>query len=201
MDVEFRILGPLEVWAGGSLVKLRGPRQERCLAALLLEPRRLVTLDLLIDAVWDGRPPSTARRRGAGSGERPAADAGRPHRAYPTDHDGPDGLRPSCGTRRAGRAAVRAARGRRAGWRRGRSPRFGGRVAVGLDPVPGDHARGDRQPGVAAGDRAVGGAVGVSLCGRTGSRSRWSWATTAWRWASCAVWWISIRCGSDRCSC
>jgi DNA-binding SARP family transcriptional activator/tetratricopeptide (TPR) repeat protein len=63
MDVEFRILRPLEVWAGGSLVKLRGPRQERCLAALLLEPRRLVTLDLLIDAVWDGRPPSTARRQ------------------------------------------------------------------------------------------------------------------------------------------
>jgi DNA-binding SARP family transcriptional activator/tetratricopeptide (TPR) repeat protein len=60
--VSFRILGPLEAWAGGTRVALRGPRQERCLAALLLEPGRLVTFDSLVDATWD-HPPSTARRQ------------------------------------------------------------------------------------------------------------------------------------------
>jgi DNA-binding SARP family transcriptional activator len=61
-DIEFRILGPLEVRAGGARVRLRGPRQERCIAALLLEPGRSVTLDALVDATWDD-PPATARRQ------------------------------------------------------------------------------------------------------------------------------------------
>jgi DNA-binding SARP family transcriptional activator/tetratricopeptide (TPR) repeat protein len=59
---QFRILGPLEVWADGAQMRLRGPRQERALAALLLDAGRVVTVDHLVDAVWDD-PPSTARRQ------------------------------------------------------------------------------------------------------------------------------------------
>ncbi|HLT10757.1 MAG TPA: AfsR/SARP family transcriptional regulator, partial [Micromonosporaceae bacterium] len=60
--VEFRILGPLEVWAGGVRLRLRGPRQAKALAVLLLGAGRVVTFAELIEAVWDD-PPATARRQ------------------------------------------------------------------------------------------------------------------------------------------
>jgi DNA-binding SARP family transcriptional activator/tetratricopeptide (TPR) repeat protein len=60
--VRFRILGPLEVEAGGARLRLRGVRQDKALAALLLAPGRLVTFDELVDAVWD-EPPASARRQ------------------------------------------------------------------------------------------------------------------------------------------
>jgi DNA-binding SARP family transcriptional activator/tetratricopeptide (TPR) repeat protein len=60
--VRFRILGPLEVEVGGTRLRLRGVRQEKALAALLLAAGRLVTLDELVDAVW-AEPPGSARRQ------------------------------------------------------------------------------------------------------------------------------------------
>jgi DNA-binding SARP family transcriptional activator/tetratricopeptide (TPR) repeat protein len=60
--VRFRILGPLEVEVGGARLRLRGVRQEKALAALLLAAGRLVTLDELVDAVW-AEPPGSARRQ------------------------------------------------------------------------------------------------------------------------------------------
>jgi DNA-binding SARP family transcriptional activator/tetratricopeptide (TPR) repeat protein len=61
--VEFRILGPLEVRADGARLRLGGPRQERILAALLLDAGRVVGLGRLAEAVWDAEPPKTADRQ------------------------------------------------------------------------------------------------------------------------------------------
>jgi DNA-binding SARP family transcriptional activator/Tfp pilus assembly protein PilF len=60
--VKFRIFGPLEVWAGGTRLRLRGPRQERALAAMLLDADRAVTIDQLVEAVWDDPPPTAHRQ-------------------------------------------------------------------------------------------------------------------------------------------
>ena len=60
--VDFRILGPLEAWAGGTRLRLRGPRQAKALATLLLDAGQVVSLSRLVEAVWDD-PPATARRQ------------------------------------------------------------------------------------------------------------------------------------------
>ncbi|MFD3871216.1 BTAD domain-containing putative transcriptional regulator [Streptomyces sp. NPDC058623] len=59
--LEFRTLGPLEVRLDGRSLPLGGPRQRAVLSVLLLSPNRVVSFDSLIEKVWDGRPPSTAR--------------------------------------------------------------------------------------------------------------------------------------------
>ncbi|MFE4972012.1 BTAD domain-containing putative transcriptional regulator [Kitasatospora sp. NPDC056651] len=62
--MEFRILGSLEVWTGdGRRVPSEGSRQERLLAALLLNADSSVPVARLVDAVWDERPPATATRQ------------------------------------------------------------------------------------------------------------------------------------------
>ncbi|MBX6750015.1 MAG: winged helix-turn-helix domain-containing protein [Micromonosporaceae bacterium] len=61
MTVRILMLGPLEAWHGKSRVALGGARSRRLLAALALEPGRTVALDTLIRAIWDDRPPATAR--------------------------------------------------------------------------------------------------------------------------------------------
>jgi DNA-binding SARP family transcriptional activator len=47
--VEFRILGPLEVWVGGAAVRVGGPKQRALLALLLCHANRVVSRDQLID--------------------------------------------------------------------------------------------------------------------------------------------------------
>ena len=59
--LAFRLLGPLEVIDGGRQVALGGPRQRLVLAHLLLAANRVVTLDELIEKVWDEDPPRAAR--------------------------------------------------------------------------------------------------------------------------------------------
>ncbi|MGP3969646.1 AfsR/SARP family transcriptional regulator [Streptomyces sp. 6N223] len=61
--LEFRLLGPMELRVGGQRLRVPGPRQRRLLAALLLDPDRVVTSEALVDAVWDEAPPDTARRQ------------------------------------------------------------------------------------------------------------------------------------------
>lgn len=61
--LDFRILGPLEVWDGDRQVDLGGRKQRRALAALILEPGRVVSVERLVDAVWETDPPDTARRQ------------------------------------------------------------------------------------------------------------------------------------------
>jgi DNA-binding SARP family transcriptional activator/tetratricopeptide (TPR) repeat protein len=59
--MEFRVLGPIELWSAGSQQGL-GPARERCtLAILLLTPRTIVPAETLIDRLWDTRPPAKAR--------------------------------------------------------------------------------------------------------------------------------------------
>jgi DNA-binding SARP family transcriptional activator/tetratricopeptide (TPR) repeat protein len=60
-DVGFRTLGPIEIVAGGEPVRVAPGRQTVILGALLLEANRVVSIDQLIDAVWEERPPTTAR--------------------------------------------------------------------------------------------------------------------------------------------
>ncbi|WP_433223042.1 BTAD domain-containing putative transcriptional regulator [Dactylosporangium sp. CS-047395] len=59
--LEFRILGPIEVWNGAGPVDLGGPKPRFLLGALLAERGRTVPLDRLVDAVWSDEPPPTAR--------------------------------------------------------------------------------------------------------------------------------------------
>ena len=59
--VEVRLLGPVEVLAGGRVVE-PGPVQQRTvLAALAVDAGRLVPLEVLIDRVWGGTPPPSVR--------------------------------------------------------------------------------------------------------------------------------------------
>jgi DNA-binding SARP family transcriptional activator len=50
--MEFRILGPLEVWDGGSEVSLGGPKPRALLAVLLLSQNEVVSADRLIEGLW-----------------------------------------------------------------------------------------------------------------------------------------------------
>lgn len=59
--LHFRILGPLAVTDGESRVPVGGARQRTILALLLLSPDRVVSVDTMVDVVWHGRPPATAR--------------------------------------------------------------------------------------------------------------------------------------------
>lgn len=60
--MEFRLLGPFEASHHGRLVEIASRRQERCLLALLLlDLGHLVTIDRLIDLLWNGSAPASAR--------------------------------------------------------------------------------------------------------------------------------------------
>jgi DNA-binding SARP family transcriptional activator len=59
---RFQVLGPLRV-AGPVPVDLGGPRQRTVLAVLLTRLNRPVTVEQLIDALWEGSPPDTAKRQ------------------------------------------------------------------------------------------------------------------------------------------
>src|SRR5712691_910826 len=58
--VQFRILGPLEVWVDGRTVPIGGPKQRALLGILLLCANRVVSVDRLIEALWDELPVGTA---------------------------------------------------------------------------------------------------------------------------------------------
>jgi DNA-binding SARP family transcriptional activator len=63
--MDFRILGPLEVFHEGHAVPVAGSRQRELLALLLLEAGRVVSTDRLMDELWGEHQPaagSTALR-------------------------------------------------------------------------------------------------------------------------------------------
>ena len=60
--MEFRILGPLEVWAGESRVEVGGGKQRALLAILLLNSNEVVSSDRLIHELWGEAPPPTANK-------------------------------------------------------------------------------------------------------------------------------------------
>jgi SARP family transcriptional regulator, regulator of embCAB operon len=57
----FGVLGPLQLSAGGSLVPLGAPKQRAVLAMLVINRNRPVSVESLIDAVWDQSPVPAAR--------------------------------------------------------------------------------------------------------------------------------------------
>jgi DNA-binding SARP family transcriptional activator len=60
--VEFRILGPLEVWHASRPVHIRGAKERALVAFLLLHAGEPVSVDRLIDELWGDSPPATARK-------------------------------------------------------------------------------------------------------------------------------------------
>lgn len=60
VSVEFRILGRIEVRAGGTSVALGSLKQRLLLATLLLHPGRTVPIRRLIRALWGDEPPMSA---------------------------------------------------------------------------------------------------------------------------------------------
>jgi tetratricopeptide (TPR) repeat protein len=59
--MEFRVLGPVELWSAGRQCDLGPTRVRSVLAILTLTPRTLVPTDVLIDRLWDTQPPAKAR--------------------------------------------------------------------------------------------------------------------------------------------
>jgi len=58
--MELRLLGPLEVEAGGAVRRIRG-KPAQVLALLASEPGRVVSSDRLAEALWGDNQPATAR--------------------------------------------------------------------------------------------------------------------------------------------
>jgi DNA-binding SARP family transcriptional activator len=58
--VDFRLLGPLEVSDGETILPLAGGRQRALLADLLLHANRTVSVQRLIDDLWGATVPDTA---------------------------------------------------------------------------------------------------------------------------------------------
>jgi DNA-binding SARP family transcriptional activator/tetratricopeptide (TPR) repeat protein len=61
--VDFNILGPLHASAAGRPLSIGGPREQKILAILLVNANLVVSVDQLVDAVWDTDPPSTSRNQ------------------------------------------------------------------------------------------------------------------------------------------
>lgn len=76
--MEFRLLGPLEVWHDGRNLPVRGSKQRALLAVLLLNANQVVSSDRLLDELWGDEPPEarTAALRVRLSQLRKALDVG-----------------------------------------------------------------------------------------------------------------------------
>ena len=59
-STRFSLLGPVRAWRGDTELTVGSPQQRTVLALLLLREGALITIDELVDAVWDERPPRTA---------------------------------------------------------------------------------------------------------------------------------------------
>ncbi|WP_139337898.1 AfsR/SARP family transcriptional regulator [Micromonospora avicenniae] len=61
--MEFQFLGPLTMRSGNSSFHISGERGRKLLARLVIDVNHDVTIDRLIDTVWDADPPATARQQ------------------------------------------------------------------------------------------------------------------------------------------
>ncbi len=59
--VRLRVLGPVQAWRDDVPIPLSGAMQRNLLALLVLAGSRVTTLDRLIDELWPGRGPASAR--------------------------------------------------------------------------------------------------------------------------------------------
>jgi DNA-binding SARP family transcriptional activator/Tfp pilus assembly protein PilF len=61
MEMQFRLIGTVEIHSAGQVIEI-GPPQQRLLAAVLaVDAGRLVTVESLIDRVWDDAPAGARR--------------------------------------------------------------------------------------------------------------------------------------------
>ena len=60
--MDFRLLGPLEVFDGARAVVIGGGKRRSLLALLLLHGNEVVSADRLIDELWGESPPPTAAK-------------------------------------------------------------------------------------------------------------------------------------------
>ncbi len=60
--MQFRILGPLEVVSAGNARPLGGTKQRALLALLLVHRNEPVSVDRIVEELWNGRPPPTAAK-------------------------------------------------------------------------------------------------------------------------------------------
>ena len=58
--VEYQLSGAVGARVGGALAPLGGPKQRCVLAVLLANHGTVVSVDRLIDAVWEDKPPPKA---------------------------------------------------------------------------------------------------------------------------------------------
>ena len=56
--MRFRLLGPLEVWAGEDWQRVGAEKYGPVLAALLIKAGQIVPTDVLISEVWGDQPPA-----------------------------------------------------------------------------------------------------------------------------------------------
>jgi len=59
--IDYRILGPIEAAADGRVLDIGGAKQRALLAILLLRVNEPVPRDVLVDQLWDDRPPVRAQ--------------------------------------------------------------------------------------------------------------------------------------------
>ncbi len=60
--MEFRLLGPVQIWSGGTQVALKRRQERLLLAVLLLEPGKAVPSERLIDLLWPEAMPDNPKR-------------------------------------------------------------------------------------------------------------------------------------------
>src|SRR6185295_15131850 len=60
IDLEFRLLGPLEFLRGGVPIPVGQGRERSLLALLLLHANRVISSDGLVDRLWGEDPPTSA---------------------------------------------------------------------------------------------------------------------------------------------
>ncbi|MDR6981024.1 DNA-binding SARP family transcriptional activator [Streptomyces sp. 3330] len=58
--VELRVLGPVEAAVGGRAVDLGAPKQRAALALLVSQVGRPVSVDVMLEELWEGQPPPSA---------------------------------------------------------------------------------------------------------------------------------------------
>ncbi len=60
--MEFRLLGPVQIWSGGDQVCLKRRQERLLLAVLLLEPGKAVAAQRLMELLWPDAMPTNPRR-------------------------------------------------------------------------------------------------------------------------------------------
>lgn len=61
-DLRFKVLGPLEVWAGQQRLPVGGPKQRAILGYLLVHANEVAATSQMVGALWPAGAPSTARK-------------------------------------------------------------------------------------------------------------------------------------------